>query len=98
MADEKVSRREFITKTSMAASTVVAGAAVGDAGAQEAEEYVQSDYAVRTKALAWARTLSKSTQGDQNKGRTAFCRNCGSTLISIRTLSDQEDFLVDPVL
>jgi len=53
MADDKVSRREFITKTSMAASGVVAGAAAGTgtAGAQEAEEYVQSDYSVRTKAL-----------------------------------------------
>ncbi len=51
MADDKVSRREFISKTSMAAGTVVAGAAAGSAGAQEAEEYVQSDYAVRTKAL-----------------------------------------------
>ena len=51
MADDKVSRREFISKTSMAAGTVVAGAAAGSAGAQETEEYVQSDYAVRTKAL-----------------------------------------------
>ena len=53
MADDKVSRREFISKTSMAASTVVAGAAVGTAGAgaQETEKYVQSDYSVRTKAL-----------------------------------------------
>jgi hypothetical protein len=51
MADDKVSRREFISKTTMAASTVVAGAAAGGAGAQEAEEYVQSDYSVRTKAL-----------------------------------------------
>lgn len=51
MADDKVSRREFISKTSMAATTVVAGAAAGTAGATDAEEYVQSDYAVRTKAL-----------------------------------------------
>ena len=36
----------------MAASGVVAGgAATGTVGAQEVEEYVQSDYAVRTKAL-----------------------------------------------
>ena len=51
MADDKVSRRDFISKTSMAATTVVAGAAAGTAGAQEAEEYVQFDYSVRTKAL-----------------------------------------------
>jgi len=35
----------------MAATTVVAGVAAGTAGAQGAEEYVQSDYAVRTKGL-----------------------------------------------
>ncbi len=51
MADDKVSRREFISKTSMAASTVVAGAAAGSASGHEEDEYVQSDYAVRTKAL-----------------------------------------------
>lgn len=49
--DENVSRREFLTRTSVAASTVVAGAAAGRAHAQEAEEFVQSDYSVRTKAL-----------------------------------------------
>ena len=48
---DKVSRREFLTKTSLAASTAVAGAATGQVGAQEAEEYVQSDYSVRAKAL-----------------------------------------------
>ena len=51
MAKDKVSRREFLTKTSLAASTVVAGAATGQVGAQEPEEYVQSDYSVRAKAL-----------------------------------------------
>lgn len=48
---DKVSRREFLTKTSLAASTAVAGAATGRAGAQEPTEYVQSDYSVRAKAL-----------------------------------------------
>ena len=51
MADEKVSRRDFITKSSMVASTAVAGAAAGGSGAAAADEYVQSDYSVRTKAL-----------------------------------------------
>jgi len=52
MSDRKVSRREFISKSSLAASAAVTGAAAaGTAGAQEAEEYVQSDYSVRTKAL-----------------------------------------------
>jgi len=44
MADDKDLRREFITKTSMPSST-------GDTEVQEAEQYVQSDYSVRTKAL-----------------------------------------------
>ena len=51
VAEDKVSRREFLSKTSLAASTVVAGAATGRVGAQEPEEYVQSDYSLRTKAL-----------------------------------------------
>lgn len=51
MSDDKVSRREFLTKSSMAASTVVAGSAAGSADAQAQEEYMQSDYSVRTKAL-----------------------------------------------
>lgn len=51
MAKDKVSRREFLAKTSLAASTAVAGAATGQVGAQEPEEYVQSDYSVRAKAL-----------------------------------------------
>ncbi len=49
MADDKVSRRDFITKSSIAASTAVT--ATGSAGVHAAEEHVQSDYAVRTKAL-----------------------------------------------
>jgi nitrile hydratase len=59
MADDKVSRREFLSKTTMAASTVVAGAAVGGSTAQAAEEYVQSDYSVRTKALVSVLTRKK---------------------------------------
>lgn len=53
MTDDKVSRRDFISKSTMAASTVVAGSAAGSAGAQETEvqEYEQSDYSLRTKAL-----------------------------------------------
>jgi nitrile hydratase len=51
MADDKVSRRDFITKSSIVASTTVAGAAAGSASVHAAEEHVQSDYSVRTKAL-----------------------------------------------
>jgi nitrile hydratase len=59
MTDEKVSRRDFIAKSSMAASTVVAGASSGSADAHEADEHVQSDYSVRTKALVSVLTKKK---------------------------------------
>ncbi|MED5534842.1 MAG: nitrile hydratase subunit alpha, partial [Pseudomonadota bacterium] len=51
MTEDKVSRREFLAKTSLAASTAVAATATGQVGAQEVEEYAQSDYSVRAKAL-----------------------------------------------
>ncbi len=53
MPDDKVSRREFLSKTTLAASGVVAGSAAESAGAQGADEqeHTQSDYALRTKAL-----------------------------------------------
>lgn len=53
MSDDKVSRREFLSKTTMAASGVVAGSAAGPAGAQELDirEDGQSGYALRTRAL-----------------------------------------------
>lgn len=46
-----MSRREFISKSSTAASGVAVGSIVGDAAAQENDGYRQSDYSVRTKAL-----------------------------------------------
>lgn len=51
MADDKVSRREFLAKSSLAASTMVAGSVAEPVHAHEGENYVQSDYALRTKAL-----------------------------------------------
>ena len=51
MAKDKVSRREFLAKSSIAASTTMAAGSVNDAKAQEAEQSVQSDYSVRTRAL-----------------------------------------------
>lgn len=51
MAADKVSRREFLTKSSVAASTVVAGSVAGAASTEEPAEFVQSDYSLRTKAL-----------------------------------------------
>lgn len=59
MADDKVSRREFMARSSMAASGVVAGAAASKAGAQEADQYLQSDFSVRTKALVAVLTKKK---------------------------------------
>ena len=51
MTDDTVSRREFLSKTTMAASTVVTGSAGGSAAAQEHHQHEQSDYTLRTKAL-----------------------------------------------
>ena len=51
MADDKISRREFINKSSAAAGTVAVGAVAGSAHAHDAADYAQSDYSVRTKAL-----------------------------------------------
>ena len=48
MSDKDVTRREFLAKTSAAASTVVAAGTTGRANAQEA---AQPDFSVRTKAL-----------------------------------------------
>ena len=64
MPEDDVSRRDFLTRTSVAASTVVAGAATGQAGAQESNEYVQSDYSVRAKALV--SVLTKKNLIDPN--------------------------------
>ena len=51
MSDDKISRREFINKSSAAAGTVAVGAVAGSAHAHDAADYAQSDYSVRTKAL-----------------------------------------------
>jgi nitrile hydratase len=51
VADDKVSRREFLAKSTMAASTVVAGSVNESAHGHDGIEHVQSDYALRTKAL-----------------------------------------------
>lgn len=59
MADDKVSRREFLAKSSMAASTVVAVSGAGAASTEEPAEYVQSDYSLRTKALVSVLTRKK---------------------------------------
>jgi nitrile hydratase len=49
--DSKVSRRDFIGKSSIVATGVVAGGSADTAVAQLAEDYVQPDFSVRTKAL-----------------------------------------------
>ena len=48
---EGVSRRDFLSRSSLVATGVVAGAASTPAVAQLSEDYVQSDFSVRTKAL-----------------------------------------------
>jgi len=51
MADDKITRREFINKTTVAAGTVAAGAIAGTAHSHAEADYTQSDFSVRTKAL-----------------------------------------------
>jgi nitrile hydratase len=51
MTDDKVSRRDFLATSSLAAGTAVAGSTPGHVHAQEAAEHVQSEYSVRAKAL-----------------------------------------------
>jgi nitrile hydratase len=51
MSDDKVSRRDFLGRSSLAATGVVAATASDVAGAQEAAAYVQPDFNVRAKAL-----------------------------------------------
>lgn len=51
MSDDKVSRRDFLGRSSLAATGVVAATASDVAGAQEAADYVQPDFNVRAKAL-----------------------------------------------
>lgn len=59
MSDDKVSRRDFLARSSMAATTVVAGSAAGTADAHEPGEHEQSDFALRTKALVSVLTRKK---------------------------------------
>jgi nitrile hydratase len=51
MTDEKVSRRDFLATTSLAATTAVASSAPGHVHGQEVAPHVQSEYGVRAKAL-----------------------------------------------
>jgi nitrile hydratase subunit alpha len=59
MEDDKVSRREFLTHTSIAATAVAGVAGAGHVHAQEAAEHVPSDYSVRAKALVSVLTKKK---------------------------------------
>ena len=51
MAKDKVSRRDFLAKSSLAASTTVAAGSMDDVKAQEAEQSDPADYSLRTRAL-----------------------------------------------
>lgn len=77
MSEDKVSRRDFLSKTTMAASTVVAGAASGAAGAQEDEphEHSQSDYTLRTKALVSVLTKKNLVNPDTMDAVVDFYEN-----------------------
>ena len=52
MSKKKVSRREFLAKTSLAASAASVAGTAGESKAQEPEpDYAQSIYSIRAKAL-----------------------------------------------
>ena len=54
-----VSRRDFLSRSSLVATTVVAGAGATPAVAQLSADYAQSDFSVRTKALVSVLTRKK---------------------------------------
>ena len=51
MTENKVSRREFLTRTSIAASAASVAAAPGVTAAAPPQDYAQSEYSLRAKAL-----------------------------------------------
>ncbi len=51
MSDKKVSRREFLAKTSVAASAASVGTGATVVHSHEADDFEQSDYSLRAKAL-----------------------------------------------
>jgi len=51
MKEKKVSRRKFLTESSVTVSGALVRASAGEARAQDAGDFVQSDYALRTRAL-----------------------------------------------
>lgn len=51
MKEKKVSRREFLAESSITVSGAVVGASAGETQAQNDADFVQSDYALRTRAL-----------------------------------------------
>lgn len=59
MKKSKVSRREFLSKSSLAASAATLGRTTSPAHAEQSETFVQSDYALRTKALVSVLTRKK---------------------------------------
>ena len=51
MTEKRVSRRQFLTRTSLAASAASVGALPGRSAAAQPDDYVQSEYSLRAKAL-----------------------------------------------
>ncbi len=51
MTDKKVSRREFLTRTSLAASAASVATVSDPVAAAQPQDYVQSEYSLRAKAL-----------------------------------------------
>ena len=75
MADDKVSRREFLSKTSLAASTVVAGSVPAAAMAQEEDVAAPDDFATRTRALVSILTRKKLVDPESMDAVVDFYEN-----------------------
>ena len=59
MTQKKISRRGFLTRTSLAASAASVSAVPGQSAAAQPQDYVQSEYSLRAKALVSVLTRKK---------------------------------------
>ena len=75
MGKKKVSRREFLSKTSLAASGTALGTTTGQENAPESEEFVQSDYSLRTRALVSVLTRKNLVNPDTMDAVVDFYEN-----------------------
>jgi nitrile hydratase len=75
MGKDNVSRREFLRKTSLAASGAAVSTTSGQENAPESEEFVQSDYSLRTRALVSVLTRKNLVNPDTMDAVVDFYEN-----------------------